>query len=51
MIDQQQKKTGDGKLDMDDAQIHWANMQKILTNKIPSAGGFGAGFLLGARRG
>ena len=44
-------KTGDGKLDIDDAQVHWQNMQKVLTNKIPSAGGFGAGFLMGVRKG
>ena len=41
----------DGKLDIDDAQIYWAKLKAMLTDKIPSAGGFSAGFLLGARRG
>lgn len=41
----------DGKLDADDAQIHWQRTKSMLTNKVPDAGGFTAGFLLGARRG
>ena len=45
------KQNNDGKLDEVDAQAHWESAQTMLTNKVPSAGGFSAGFLLGARRG
>ncbi|KAG7355793.1 FUN14 family protein [Nitzschia inconspicua] len=41
----------DGKLDADDAQIWWQKSQVVLKDSIPGAGGFSAGFLLGARRG
>jgi uncharacterized membrane protein (Fun14 family) len=43
--------TGDGKLDADDAKIYWQKLRKLLTNKIPSAGGFSLGFLYGVRYG
>jgi FUN14 domain-containing protein 1 len=41
----------DGKVDMDDAQLHWKTYSAMMTDKVPNAGGFAAGFLLGARRG
>jgi uncharacterized membrane protein (Fun14 family) len=41
----------DGKFDADDAQIWWKKSQLILKDSVPGAGGFSAGFLLGARRG
>jgi hypothetical protein len=36
---------------MDDAQEYWTKLRTMLTDKIPSAGGFSAGFLFGAKRG
>merc|ERR1712087_675179 len=39
--------TGDGKLDVDDLKVYWKKVKKILTNQIPSAGGFSMGFLYG----
>ena len=47
----QKIKTGDGKVDGDDAQVFWNRAKETLTDKVPGAGGFSAGFLLGARRG
>eukprot|EP00536_Pseudo-nitzschia_multiseries_P018935 jgi/Psemu1/230788/e_gw1.3424.1.1 len=41
----------DGKLDAQDAEIWWKKSQAILKDSVPEAGGFTAGFLLGARRG
>lgn len=41
----------DGKFDADDAQIWWKKSQEVLKDSVPGAGGFSAGFLLGARRG
>lgn len=41
----------DGKVDADDAQIWWSKFQAIMKDSVPGAGGFAAGFLLGARRG
>jgi uncharacterized membrane protein (Fun14 family) len=41
----------DGRVDLDDAQLHWLKYKAMLTQNVPSAGGFSAGFLLGARRG
>jgi uncharacterized membrane protein (Fun14 family) len=41
----------DGKVDADDVQIWWKKSQLILKDSVPGAGGFSAGFLLGARRG
>ena len=43
--------TGDGKLDFEDAKTYWKMLKKLLTNKIPSAGGFSLGFLYGVRSG
>jgi uncharacterized membrane protein (Fun14 family) len=37
--------TGDGKLSIDDIHVYWGKVRKILTNEIPSAGGFSLGFL------
>lgn len=39
--------TGDGKLDTNDLQAYWKKVKKILTHKVPSAGGFSLGFLYG----
>lgn len=41
----------DGKVDVDDAEIWWQKTQAVLKDSVPGAGGFSAGFLLGARRG
>mmetsp|Transcript_23194 Transcript_23194/g.64299 ORF Transcript_23194/g.64299 Transcript_23194/m.64299 type:complete len:127 (-) Transcript_23194:1543-1923(-) len=41
---------GDGKLDAKDAEVWWKRSQSILQDSVPEAGGFTAGFLLGARR-
>jgi len=43
--------TGDGLLSADDAKVYWQKLKKLLTNKIPSAGGFSMGFLYGVRYG
>ena len=43
--------TKDGKIDTDDYKEYWKRLRKILTNKIPSAGGFSLGFLYGLRYG
>lgn len=39
----------DGKVDEKDAMHVWNQYNAMMTNRIPSAGGFAAGFLLGAR--
>lgn len=44
-------KTGDGKLNADDAKVYWQKLRALLTNKIPSAGGFSLGFLYGVKTG
>jgi uncharacterized membrane protein (Fun14 family) len=41
----------DGKVDADDVQIWWNKFNTIMKDSVPGAGGFAAGFLLGARRG
>mmetsp|Transcript_43629 Transcript_43629/g.105796 ORF Transcript_43629/g.105796 Transcript_43629/m.105796 type:complete len:97 (+) Transcript_43629:540-830(+) len=41
----------DGKVDADDAQIWWNKFNVVMKDSVPGAGGFAAGFLLGARRG
>eukprot|EP00539_Tryblionella_compressa_P006360 CAMPEP_0178764356 /NCGR_PEP_ID=MMETSP0744-20121128/17752_1 /TAXON_ID=913974 /ORGANISM="Nitzschia punctata, Strain CCMP561" /LENGTH=126 /DNA_ID=CAMNT_0020419535 /DNA_START=14 /DNA_END=394 /DNA_ORIENTATION=+ len=41
----------DGKLDAEDAKVHWQTYQEAMKDSVPGAGGFSAGFLLGARRG
>jgi len=41
----------DGKVDGKDVEIMWEMSQKTLKDSVPEAGGFSAGFLLGARRG
>jgi uncharacterized membrane protein (Fun14 family) len=43
--------TGDGVLNADDAKVYWQKFKKLMTNKIPSAGGFSFGFLYGVRYG
>ena len=40
---------GDGKFDSNDVIILWKKWKNILTNNIPNASGFSAGFLLGLR--
>jgi len=47
----QKNKNADGKVDAKDVQVWWEKSQAILKNSVPEAGGFSAGFLLGARRG
>uniref|UniRef100_A0A7S1Z4Q8 Uncharacterized protein n=1 Tax=Trieres chinensis TaxID=1514140 RepID=A0A7S1Z4Q8_TRICV len=37
----------DGKITIDDAKTYWQKLKKILTNKVPDAGGFSLGFLYG----
>lgn len=41
----------DGQLNVDDAKEYWKRLRKVLTHKIPSAGGFSLGFLYGVRHG
>ncbi|VEU44950.1 unnamed protein product [Pseudo-nitzschia multistriata] len=41
----------DGKLDGQDLEVWWKKSQAIMKDSVPEAGGFSAGFLLGARRG
>mmetsp|Transcript_3244 Transcript_3244/g.3602 ORF Transcript_3244/g.3602 Transcript_3244/m.3602 type:complete len:122 (-) Transcript_3244:375-740(-) len=38
---------GDGQITVDDAKNYWGKVKQILTNKIPSAGGFSIGFMYG----
>lgn len=45
------KKNNDGKVDGKDVEVWWKKSQSILKDSVPEAGGFSAGFLLGARRG
>lgn len=40
-----------GKVDADDVEVIWKKSQSVLKDSVPEAGGFSAGFLLGARRG
>jgi len=40
---------GDGKITVEDAKTYWLKVKKILTNKVPSGGGFSLGFLYGLR--
>lgn len=39
--------TKDGKLSAEDAKEYWRRLKTLLTNKVPSAGGFSLGFLYG----
>ena len=41
----------DGKVDAQDIEVWWKKSQAIMKDSVPEAGGFSAGFLLGARRG
>lgn len=41
----------DGKVDGKDVEVWWKKSQSIFKDSVPEAGGFSAGFLLGARRG
>jgi len=41
----------DGKVDAQDIEVWWKKSQATLKDSVPEAGGFSAGFLLGARRG
>ena len=41
----------DGKVDAQDIEVLWKKSQVVLQDQIPGAGGFSAGFLMGARRG
>jgi uncharacterized membrane protein (Fun14 family) len=43
--------TSDGTVSIEDAQAYWKKLKTLLTNKIPSAGGFSLGFLYGVRYG
>ena len=45
------KQNGNGKVDGDDVTVWWKKSQAIMKDSVPEAGGFSAGFLLGARRG
>ena len=40
---------GDGELTTADLKNYWITVKKVLTNKIPSAGGFSIGFLYGVK--
>jgi len=44
-------KNSDGKVDAQDVEIMWNQSQTMMKDSVPGAGGFSAGFLLGARRG
>ena len=37
----------DGEITIEDAKKYWHKVKKLLTNKIPDAGGFSLGFLYG----
>jgi len=39
----------DGKITENDIRIYWKKVEKILTNNIPDASGFGLGFMFGLR--
>lgn len=41
----------DGVVNNDDFQLMWQKYSAMMTDKVPNAGGFAAGFMLGARRG
>lgn len=41
--------TGDGRFDADDLKAYWRSFKKIMTNRVPAAGGFSLGFLYGLR--
>lgn len=41
----------DGKLDAEDLKLYWRKIRAMLTDKLPSAGGFSLGFLYGVRYG
>mmetsp|Transcript_48184 Transcript_48184/g.73356 ORF Transcript_48184/g.73356 Transcript_48184/m.73356 type:complete len:124 (-) Transcript_48184:79-450(-) len=43
--------TGDGKVDGEDMKVWWRKVKNLLTNKLPSAGGFSLGFLYGVKHG
>eukprot|EP00549_Striatella_unipunctata_P024969 CAMPEP_0118696196 /NCGR_PEP_ID=MMETSP0800-20121206/13693_1 /TAXON_ID=210618 ORGANISM="Striatella unipunctata, Strain CCMP2910" /NCGR_SAMPLE_ID=MMETSP0800 /ASSEMBLY_ACC=CAM_ASM_000638 /LENGTH=122 /DNA_ID=CAMNT_0006595243 /DNA_START=24 /DNA_END=392 /DNA_ORIENTATION=+ len=46
-VEKQLDTTGDGQLDVEDAKKYWEKAREILTDKLPSAGGFSLGFLYG----
>ncbi len=41
--------SGDGNFDATDLKAYWKSLKKILTNRVPAAGGFSVGFLYGLR--
>lgn len=41
----------DGALNTDDMKEYWRRFKKLMTNKLPDAGGFSLGFLYGVRYG
>lgn len=41
--------SGDGKFDAEDLKAYWKSFKKIMTNRVPAAGGFSLGFLYGLR--
>jgi len=43
--------SGDGVFDAEDAKEYWRRLKKVLTYRVPSAGGFSLGFLYGVRHG
>jgi len=43
--------SGDGKFDVEDMKVYWRKVKKVLTYKIPSAGGFSLGFLYAVKHG
>ena len=51
LLDWRLLQNADGKVDADDVEIWWQKSQSVLKDSVPGAGGFSAGFLLGARRG
>eukprot|EP00934_Nitzschia_sp_Nitz4_P007017 Nitzschia sp. Nitz4//scaffold3_size479765//209991//210438//NITZ4_000088-RA/size479765-augustus-gene-1.565-mRNA-1//1//CDS//3329550722//7007//frame0 len=40
----------DGKIDEKDVQVLWNKYKSTMTDQVPGAGGFAAGFLLGLRK-
>jgi len=40
-------KTGDGKLDADDAKVYWRKLKALLTTNLPNSTGFSLGFFYG----
>mmetsp|Transcript_2303 Transcript_2303/g.2788 ORF Transcript_2303/g.2788 Transcript_2303/m.2788 type:complete len:124 (+) Transcript_2303:66-437(+) len=42
---------GDGKLTTDDVKTYWKRFRELMTRKLPNAGGFSLGFLMGVKSG